>query len=236
MDLVSVIIPSHNRYDRLLHAISSVKAQTCRNFEIIVVDDGSSDPRYKEQINDVIVINLPRSSKQLLGYGCGAMPRNVGMNAAKGEYIAFLDDDDVWMPEKLEIQLSHMKAHGIDMSSTDGFIGKGSYNPDFAFNYKIYNREHYWTGLKKIFNLDNDLPDAFNLEFVQIHNPIITSSVIFKRELINKVGYMLLIRNGGQTIDGKKDWQDWNYWKKILQHTDCLYVKTPLFYYDSHHL
>ena len=229
--MISVIIPSYNRYNNLLNAIDSVKQQTYKNYEIIVVDDGSNDPRYKQKIDNVKFINLPKSSKQILGYGCGAIPRNEGMKIAAGEYIAFLDDDDVWMPNKLEIQIEEMQKHNINMSSTDGYIGNGFYSP--SKKYKIYNKEHYWEGLKKIFNLNNEFPDKFNLDFVKIHNPIITSSIMFKKELVNKIGYMKLIKNGGQIIGGKKDWQDWNYWRRMLEHTDCLYIKTPLFYYDT---
>lgn len=231
MDLVSVIIPSHNRYDNLLNAINSVKQQTYKNYEIIVVDDGSKDSRYKNNIHNVKIINLPQSSKEILGYPCGAVPRNEGMRNSNGTYIAFLDDDDIWMPNKLEIQMEEMKKNNIQVSSTDGYIGEGFYNQNKI--YKIYNKEYFGKQLKIIFNLKDDFPRKFNLDFIKIHNPIITSSIIFKKELINKVGYMKLIRNGGENINGKKDWQDWNYWRKLLEHTDCLYIKTPLFYYDN---
>ena len=72
-DLVSVIISSYNRYDLLLNAIESVKKQTYKNIEIIVIDDGSSDDRYKNPIEDVIIINLEeRNSRNELGYpSCG---------------------------------------------------------------------------------------------------------------------------------------------------------------------
>lgn len=152
MDLVSVIIPSHNRYDQLLNAISSVKAQTYKHYEIIVVDDGSSDSRYKNNMGDISIINLPLSSKELLGYGCGAVPRNAGMCAAKGTYIAFLDDDDIWMPKKLEVQMEQMKTSGHYMSATDGYIGKGPFSHDTVSldvwrlgGARGYNKHHWCT-------------------------------------------------------------------------------------------
>ena len=86
--------------------------------------------------------------------------------------------------------------------------------------------------IKKKFKLKDKFPEKFNLDFVKIHNPIITSSICFKKELINEIGYMKLIKNGGQIINGKKEWQDWEYWKRMLKYTDCLYIDKPLVYYD----
>ena len=83
------------------------------------------------------MIRLPKSSREVLGYPCGSVPRNEGLIIAKGEYIAFLDDDDIWMPNKLEIQIKQMKEKNIDISCTDGFIGKGFYNSNIKYIIKI---------------------------------------------------------------------------------------------------
>jgi glycosyltransferase involved in cell wall biosynthesis len=97
---VSVIIPTYNCARYLPEAIDSALAQTYRDFEIIVVDDGSTDntqevlARYGDQIRVI------RQSNQ----GRGAA-RNTGILAARGEYIAFLDADDLWVPQKLERQV-----------------------------------------------------------------------------------------------------------------------------------
>lgn len=102
--MISVIIPTYNRFDSLLKAVESVKNQTYQNIEIIVVDDNSTDERYENNmIEGIKYIKIEEGSKEILGYGCGALPRNIGMECANGEYIAFLDDDDVWMPDKLEV-------------------------------------------------------------------------------------------------------------------------------------
>ena len=100
--LVSVIIPSYNRYDMLLNAIDSVKKQTYPNVEIIVVADVCEDNRYDllKDDKDITYIQIDKRA----GNPCFA--RNTGIEISKGEYIAFLDDDDMWLPEKLEIQLS----------------------------------------------------------------------------------------------------------------------------------
>ena len=231
-NLVSVIIPSYNRYDNLLNTIDSIKKQTYNNYEIIVIDDGSSDKRYKDVIDNVTIINLETSSKYKLGYACGAIPRNKGLEIAKGDYIAFCDDDDIWMPEKLEIQIKEMIKNNISMSCTEGYIGFGFF--DSSKKYKLYNSEYYNDVLKKKYGLDKytDFPEKFDLNFLLKHNFIITSSICFKKELKDKTGFMKHIKNGGEIINGVKDWQDYNYWRRMLTYSNCLYIKTPLFYYD----
>ena len=228
--MISVIIPTHNRYEYLINAINSVKNQSYKKIEIIVVDDGSTDQRYRSGFENVKLVHLPISSKKKIGYPCGAVPRNEGMKVAKGDYIAFLDDDDIWMPNKLEVQINEMKKNNVDMSCTDGYIGTGYYDPQSK--YKIYNKEHYFKVLKKIYGFKKDFPEKFNLNFIKKHNSIITSSICFKKELYTKIGEMKLIRNGGEKINGKKEWQDWEYWKRMLKYTDCLYIQKPLIYYD----
>ncbi len=102
---VSVIIPTYNRAHIIPQTIDSVLAQTFRDFEIIVIDDGSTDDtsallqhRYGEKITYGRIKNsgLPAA-------------RNTGIKAARGHYIAFIDDDDVWLPDKLELQTTLMQ-------------------------------------------------------------------------------------------------------------------------------
>jgi len=102
MPLVSVVIPTRNRSDILLRAIKSVEKQTFTNWEIIVIDDNSTDQT--ESIMSVMKseqINYIRLNKK----SGGAIARNVGIENSKGNFIAFLDDDDEWMPEKLQKQI-----------------------------------------------------------------------------------------------------------------------------------
>jgi glycosyltransferase involved in cell wall biosynthesis len=101
--MVSVIIPTYNRAWSIGRAIDSVLAQTVRDFELIVVDDGSTDGtgRYLgTTYPDLRVITIPHSGVS------GA--RNTGIRNAQGKWIAFLDSDDYWMPEKLSEQLSYL--------------------------------------------------------------------------------------------------------------------------------
>lgn len=105
--LVSVIIPTHNRADLAVRAISSVLAQTYRNVECIVVDDASTDhtPQALRSIQDPRLIYLRHEQSKH-----ASATRNTGIAAAKGEYIAFLDDDDEWLPEKLAKQVALLQA------------------------------------------------------------------------------------------------------------------------------
>ena len=100
--LVSVIISTHNRVYLLRHALQSVLDQTYQNLEIIIVDDASNDmtQKFVSGIADKRVIYLRHN----LNKGPSAA-RNTGIQSAHGQYICFLDDDDSWLPEKVEKQI-----------------------------------------------------------------------------------------------------------------------------------
>lgn len=129
-DLVSVIIPTYNRFKYLLNTIKSIKEQTYTNIEIIVVNDCSTEKEYYDYNwdNNVKIIHLDKNSKTLMGYACAGYVRNKGIEKSSGKYIAFCDDDDIWFPNKIEYQIHAIKKTGCKMSSTDGLIGKGVYD------------------------------------------------------------------------------------------------------------
>ena len=109
--LVSVIIPTHNRPNLVTKAVASVVAQTYRPIEIIIIDDASDDPVsanwFKAEWKDIsLSIHCNDISKGV------AAARNSGINKSKGRYIAFLDDDDQWLPDKLAIQIDTLNRHG----------------------------------------------------------------------------------------------------------------------------
>ena len=105
--IVSVIIPTFNRANLLISAIKSVLNQTIEDFELIIVDDASTDDTQQK----VAAIDDPRIryilQEKNLGE-CGT--RNTGLGAVQGQYIAFLDSDDEWLPNKLEKQLNMFKS------------------------------------------------------------------------------------------------------------------------------
>ena len=98
---VSVIIPTYNRQKLLPKAIKSVLNQTFKNFELIIVDDGLTD-NTKEIIKEFQKRDPRIKYIWQENFGAPAGPKNTGIKNSKGEYIAFLDDDDEWLPEKLE--------------------------------------------------------------------------------------------------------------------------------------
>ncbi len=102
---VSVIIPVYNGEKFLAETLDSVFAQTYRPIEVIVVDDGSTD-RSAEVIHTYPEVRYFHQSNQGVG-----VARNVGIAAAQGEFIAFLDADDYWKPDKLSIQIPYMIEH-----------------------------------------------------------------------------------------------------------------------------
>ncbi len=117
---VSVIIPTYNRAYCLGKAIESVLAQTYTDFELLVVDDGSTD-NTKEVVEQYIAKDNRVHFLSMDTNGGVAAARNYGMRAALGEYIAFQDSDDYWHQDKLEKQMKTMKENDADFSYT--YIG-----------------------------------------------------------------------------------------------------------------
>ncbi len=123
MTSVSVVIPTFNRRDKVVRAIASVLFQTTTDYEIIVVDDGSTDGTsslLKQFRSPVSVIT---HSRQM---GVSAA-RNTGVRSAASPFIAFLDSDDYWLPEKLAVQLSFFLKHpeAVACQTEEQWIRKG---------------------------------------------------------------------------------------------------------------
>lgn len=212
MDKVSVIIPTYNRFKYLIHNLQFIKNQSYSNFEIIIVNDGSTEKEYYThnwENEEVIIIHLPENTKKKFGYGCVGYVRNIGIEKSSGKYIAFCDDDDTWLSNKLELQINAMLLTGCKMSSTGSFAGKGSYTP--SRKYVIYD------GHKK--------PKIWTLEFIKKHNWFINSSVVIEKDILIKAG----------KIPHDRRSQDYEAWKKCLEYTNSVYVHEPLCYYDLNH-
>src|SRR5258705_10332336 len=107
MPKVSVIIPTYNRAECLRSAITNVLNQTFQDFEIVVVDDSSQD-HTREVVNSLDDKRI-KYIRHERNKGVAAA-RNTGVSNAKGDYIAFLDDDDEWFPEKLKKQCAVLEA------------------------------------------------------------------------------------------------------------------------------
>lgn len=230
---VSVIIPTYNRFKYLLNTIESIKNQTLKPLEIIVVNDCSTQPEYYNYDwsgNGITIIHLNKNSREIFGFPCpGGYQRNYGIKIAKGEYIAFCDDDDIWFPKKLELQINAMLETNCGMSSTDGFIGNGEY--DVSKKYKKYNAEEHYTTLQNIYRskrslaLVNGFPRIWTKDFLQIHNCVICSSVVVRKDFVNKAGMFVSAKYA----------DDYEYWLRVLDHTNSVYVNETCFYYDNGH-
>lgn len=113
--LVSVITPCYNGEHTLREIIDSVIKQTYQNWELLIVDDCSTDSSAK------IIKNYAEKDSRIRYFrtdkpsGSPSHPRNIGIENAKGKYIAFLDSDDVWLPDKLEKQIKFIEANNYDL-------------------------------------------------------------------------------------------------------------------------
>jgi teichuronic acid biosynthesis glycosyltransferase TuaG len=116
MPTVSVIIPAYNAEAFLARAIRSVEAQSFRDFELVVVDDGSTDGT-ADVARGFSGVRYVRGSHQ-----GEAGARNLGLEEATGELVAFVDADDEWLPEKLARQVAFMEELGSSFSYTDAYI------------------------------------------------------------------------------------------------------------------
>lgn len=163
--MISVIITTHNRLDDLKKAVESVKQQTYKDIEIIVVDDNSDDGTKDYFESDPSIIYRFISSKE---HKNGNYARNQGIKLAKGNYIAFLDDDDVWFPTKLEKQLHIIKSRDCGMVYV---ARKFLVNEKYTFDEKIDPR------------MVGDLKQEIFCNIIST-----TSCIMVKREVLNKVG------------------------------------------------
>lgn len=165
---ISVVIPMYNSKDTIVNALNSIKNQTAfqQILEIIVINDGSMDnslsivKNYIEDNEDmpIVIINKPN--------GRVSAARNSGMKVAKGEWIALLDSDDEWLPQKIEIQLKTIQKHPeID------FLGGDIDNKGLKI---------LWKRIKGLYKAD--VKDVCLKMFPQ------TSVAIFKKSIFEKIG------------------------------------------------
>jgi len=163
--LVSVIIPLYNAQKYISETIESVINQTYTNWELLVVDDCSTDnsrelvKKFEKQDNRIRLIKLETN------FGGPAKPRNIGIDNAIGEYIAFLDADDVWLKNKLEKQLHFLKKYNLDMVHTSAYI-----IDEYSNIQRIFNNQKVFKILKYIFNEKNII---FYTNYININSVLL---------------------------------------------------------------
>ena len=116
---VSVVIPTYNVAPYIAETLNSVFAQTFSDFEVIVVDDGSPDGEELERALGPYLERVRYMRQENRGAGAA---RNHGVREARGEFIAFLDSDDLWMPEYLEEQVRFLREGNYDLAYADALL------------------------------------------------------------------------------------------------------------------
>ncbi|MFL6255483.1 MAG: glycosyltransferase family 2 protein [Pyrinomonadaceae bacterium] len=169
--LVSVIMPAYNSGRYLAESVRSVQAQTFGGWELIIVDDGSTDDT--AAVAQSLVDADPRVRYVARPNGGQGAARNTGLGTARGRLVAFLDSDDLWLPEKLAAQLAVLEETGADLVYTDGYIfsDDGAEWPDEQFLIVPGERRGV---------------EMFRTLFAS--NRIATLSVLVKREALDAVG------------------------------------------------
>ena len=207
--LISVIIPAYNVASYIDETLGSVFAQTFTDFEVIIVNDGSPDTEEFERAIQPYRENICYLKQENRG-ASGA--RNTGLRAARGEFIAFLDADDLWSPNYLDEQLKFMREFDCDLACADAMV----------FGVSADAGRTYMESLMK------DAPSQGRVTFLELVNAdrsLITSGVIARRDLILEVGlFDEALRNA----------QDFDLWLRLARHGARLaYQRRVLLHYRS---
>ncbi|SHM61980.1 glycosyltransferase family 2 protein [Flavobacterium saccharophilum] len=199
MAIISCIVPMYNSSKTIVRALESIRKQTYEGqLQIVVVDDGSQDDSvllvedFKSK-NNKLWIDLVKKEN-----GGVSSARNEGLKYIKGDYIAFLDSDDIWLSEKIKLQLNAI----MENSSIDLL---GSTLDDIILT-KVLGR--------KVGRLIPLKPFGY-----AIKTQLVTSTVFFKREVYEKIGGF---------DENMKYSEDMNYWFRAMEFFNCYLLNIPL--------
>lgn len=200
---ISVIIPVWNGEKTLDKAIESCLKQTLRPKEILVCDDGSTD-----KSKAIVKSFKSRRVRWIPGKHSGlpAIPRNRGLKKAKGEWLAFLDADDEWLPRKLEKQIITTRKTGCLAICSNAY--RKTNNAD--------RKTHYFDFPEKHLTLGNLI----------ITNLVICSSMMLHRSIIKHVG-MFPENNSLRSVE------DYAFWLRIATQTKIFYLNQPSVIYND---
>lgn len=202
---VSVVIPTCNRAHFVGRAIQSVLDQTYRNFEILVVDDASNDNTEEivKHFSDERISYIPHRENK-----GGSSARNTGIKAARGKFIGFLDDDDEWLPQKLECQINLF-------SRSQSMVG-AVYTGNIMCNHKT----------RKVLKEIVPTKRGMILADLLFRNCVgSTSSILIKKECLARVGLF---------DENLPSCQDWDMWIRISRHYQIDFVDQTLFIHYVH--
>ncbi len=205
---VSVILPTYKRPDYFREALNSVINQTFSDYEIIVVDDGTPGDENKK-----ICDAFPKVKyHKITNSGGPIIPRNTGLALAKGKYIAFLDDDDIWLPEKLSFQVDILEN-----------------NPDYGLVHgycKVIDNEGKETGEIVGRLRDSRLKHGYVFDRMVGNFTVMLSSALIKKEIIEKTGPF------DENIPAAGE--DMEFFTRIAFYTQFFYLDRPLLFYRVH--
>ncbi len=185
---VSVILPTYNRVTLLREALQSALAQTHPVYEIIVIDDGSTDATRE------LVASYGAPVRYRFQTNAGpAAARNAGLRAAQGEYIAFLDSDDIWRPEKLALQVELLRTcPQVDLTFTDMEVIQGGATLRASFIDSCRSR-HYLRSHPR--HLDGILPWLLRENFIGL------PTVVLRRARLGRIG---LFHEGLHSVEDRE--------------------------------
>ena len=196
--IFSVIIPVYNAQTTVISALQSVSNQTYKYFEVIVVDDGSTDKSQmviEDYIRDNPNLKITFVKKENGGVSTA---RNIGLRCASGEFVAFLDADDVWLVNKLERQAQIL----ID-------------NPHIDFLGTNRNDEFF----RRVWFKKFDLLTRIGPKFLLVKFIFVTPTVVFKREILAKIGYF---------DENQRYAEEGNYFIRICNQYNCFLLNESL--------
>lgn len=206
--IVSIIIPTYKRPQYLEETLVSIMEQTYQDFEVLVIDDGT--PNYE---NEAVCARFDKVKYfKIKNSGGPAMPRNVGILKATGKYIALVDDDDIWLPKKLEIQVAILDE-----------------NPNFGLVHSCCEVIDENGNLKNsiIGRPGSPAVKHGNVSMRMMGNwTIMMSTPLVRKEIIEKVGLF----NEKMPPAG----EDVEYWVRCSFFTDFYYIDEPLVHYRIH--
>jgi len=205
MPKVSVIIPTYNSANYLPEAIESVLAQTYKDFEIIVINDGSTD-----NTKEIVAPYLDRIIYSEVPNGGPAKARNRAIRESSGEYVAFLDADDIWYPDKLDRQIT---------------VLSGNQNYSLVHSDASYTRTYSSQESRTWFNLKKRVKTGWVFSELLSENFILVPSVIIKRDCLERVGLF---------DEDLKCWEGYDLWLRIAFEHQIGLVNTPLFFRRIH--
>ena len=171
VETVSVIIATYRRNETLKRAIESVLNQTYNDIELIVVDD-NADAEWNTEVSNIVNIHPAVKYIQNKENKGSAKTRNIGISEAEGEFITFLDDDDIYLSEKIEHQLNDMIKHNADFSVTDLLL---------------YNERDKLID-KRIRSYITDYSPEQLLKNHLMHHITGTDTLMFKKSYLEKIG------------------------------------------------